>query len=110
MADNAKPKWRQLSPNFDTLSAEKAVVLGLHHVEMALAFLNCIEPESEPGDNLAVDSLDRSIRNNEKRRRFMLAALDARYPKDDGFRDVAAALINAQIDGDNALVRKDLEG
>lgn len=106
-----KTTWRQgLGLDIGSVSAPRAAVLGLHHIEIALGFMHCIDPDPEPADNLEFDNLERNIRDNEKRRRFMLAALDARYKESVGaqhLREVATAFINALIDGDNALARED---
>lgn len=115
MAYDRKTKWRRnLCPDLGVVSPENAAVFGLHHIEMALAFMSCIDPEPESGDDLDVDNLERSLRDNEKRRRFMLDAIEHRYAIESvtttGFREAATAFVNAMIENDNRLSREDAEG
>lgn len=74
-----QPKWRDLAPVLDHMTAEKAIVLALHHLELAHAMFGCIEREPPPDRDIDVDNPDDWEADNAVRLRYALAGLEKRY-------------------------------
>lgn len=90
MADK-KATWGIYAPEMEPMSAEKAIVLALHHLELAASMFNCIEAKvsrehegEDPVRDLAMEAL---------RKRFAMDALAKRYPGKPVFRAAAEAFL-----------------
>jgi hypothetical protein len=103
MADT-KAKWGIQAPEMRQMSAEKAIVLALHHLELAESMFNCIEAKltrdidgDDPARDLAMEAM---------RKRFALQALAARYPGQGAFQTAAAAFLSSLSDSNVASIKE----
>lgn len=99
-----EPKWRELSPELGGMgpvSVEKAAVLCLHHLEVAFAYMGCIETANSKSGPNGEDILAEYQFSIEQRRKLLLQHLDERYRQKSStadFRDGTAAFINTISD------------
>lgn len=88
-----KATWGIHAPEMEQMSAEKAIVLALHHLELAASMFNCIEAKASRDTDL--DDPVYSLAMEALRKRFAMDALAKRYPGKRAFQAAATAFLSS---------------